>query len=157
MKNSPLEFAVLVSVGLVACHRSVPPATNIPSGPARPQSTQAIVLIQSCDTVSTVRNGPRPSLPTLLPLPSDSAGLVGTVADRQTGVALGGAVIRLGGSTSRDAVSDSVGAFSISAVPPGRYSFAAMRIGYDRFTSTIELERGGVDTMRIGLLYRACP
>src|SRR5205085_3112197 len=99
MKNSPLAFAVLVSVVLVACHQSVPPATNIPSGPARSQSPQTIVPIQSCDTVSTVRNGPRPSLPTLLQLPSDSAGLVGTVADRQTGVAVGGAVIRLRGST----------------------------------------------------------
>lgn len=135
----------LVSGGVVGCH---PPAY---------QSGDVLVPVPGCDTVSTMRTGPRPSLPNVGRLASDSAALVGTVADRQTGVALTGVVVRLRGLASRDVVSDSRGAFAISPVPPGRFSVAAMYIGYDGFRSVIELEPGRTDTLQVGLQYRACP
>ena len=138
-------FALLASVGTLACQATARPPRDV------------LVPVQGCDTVSTVRVGNRPALPPAPPLSADAAALVGTVADRQTGVALIGAVVRLRGPASREAVSDSLGSFAVSPLPSGRFSVQVVRIGYDPFTGSVDLEPGRADTLRIGLQYRACP
>lgn len=114
------------------------------------------VPIGSCDTVSTVLTGPPPRLPAFS-FSSSAAAVVGTVQDRQTAVAVQGAVVQLRGSVAHDVGTDANGGFSVSDLPSGDYTVSVVRVGYDAVRDSIRLTGGRVDTVRYAMQYRSCP
>ena len=133
---------------------------SVASCVARPSSApvaSATVRVGACDTVSTMRAGARPVLPSLPDTPPSTAAVVGTIRDRETGVALRQVVVRLHGPSDHTVATDSVGAFVISGLPPGIYSIETARIGYDVFVQSRVLRAGAVDTLQIAAQFRSCP
>jgi hypothetical protein len=103
--------------------------------------------------------GPSPRLPEV-PLPRPGkASLIGTVRDRSTDRPLAGGVVRVRGSqdsTQRETAVDSVGAFTVSDLPPGTYRIVTAAIPYRNQERTVRLMVGRVDTLRIALAYVSC-
>ena len=88
------------------------------------------------------------------PAPSfaQSAGrLVGTVAEAETGVPLGGVnVVVLG--AGRNTVTRPDGGFEIAGVPPGTYTLQVTSVGYDDLRRPVTVEAGAVTRVALALV-----
>jgi hypothetical protein len=113
-----------------------------------------------CDTVPPPRAGLRAAAPPTSSPAVDSAALVGSVAERVTGLGVAYAEVRLAGERAgavpRVAVTDSAGGFAFTGVPPGRYLVAVRRIGYARDSAAVALRAGRSASLRFALQYRVC-
>lgn len=116
---------------------------TIPSGPA-------------CDTVSTLRSGPRPAIPTVGEPLAGRASLVGIIVDSQTGIGISQAVLRLDGVNLVEIVSERDGSFIIANTEPGRRAVRVLRIGYESSRDSVALHANRVDSVVIQLKYYAC-
>lgn len=114
------------------------------------------VLIPACDTIPLARHGPSPRVPEAQPRAGRGA-LAGSVDERQTAIALVGAVIRVRGIDSVATHTDSTGGFVVEGLPPGRYAVLIARIGYDGYRDSVELVADAVVTRRYHLKFDACP
>ena len=139
---------VLLAAGLAACRPS-----------AHAHTPMAVVPVGTCDTVSTNKGPPPGALVPLQPS-SPSVGVVmGTVADRETGAALAGAVIRLVGAQSsrNNNTSDAAGRFSIPDVTPGSYAITVAKTGYLAIGDSIHVSANQAATVHFALPYHSCP
>lgn len=138
----------LTILGLAACAAAatacIPsPSVAIHSGPA-------------CDTVSTLRSGPRPAIPTAGKPSAATASLVGIVVDAQTGIGISQSVLRLDGVDRIEILTERDGSFVLAEVTPGMRAVRVLRIGYENYRDSVELHANRVDSLVIRLRYYAC-
>ena len=120
---------------------------------------QQLIPTVTCDTVSTVTAEYPAQVPMVVPTINGLGVLLGTVVDRGTGAALGGAVVRIrdNGRLIGQTRTDSAGGFVAKELKPGTYEVQVVRIGYDVVMDSIVVGRDKVDTVHYRLQYRSCP
>ena len=77
-------------------------------------------------------------------------GIRGGVQDSETGVPIPGAIIRMI-TFERTVVSNDVGRFEISEVPPGRYQMLVRALGFGSRVMEVEIQRGQWATLEVEL------
>jgi hypothetical protein len=129
---------------------------------ATPQPLDVMTMPPVCSLPTPVLTTPLARLPdTLTPDPALGA-LVGYVAD-SAGHALPSAVVQLDPPRDSDGrvpgqlmVADSLGAFAVRGISPGRHRLEVRAPLYVRRRWSITVRSGGVDTIRAHLRYYNC-
>ncbi len=84
-------------------------------------------------------------------LAQNTGALKGTVIDAETGEKLPGVNVFLEDNTSKGTYTNDKGEFSISGIRVGKHNVIASFIGYDKFSKSLNLEKGKTENLRIVL------
>ncbi len=122
----------------------------------QPSASNHESLVTVCDTVPELRAGVHARVPSVN-TPTTTGTLAGSVDERLTDLAVGGASVRIRGAANRDVNSDSTGGFVAEDLNPGLYSVSVIHIGYDPARDSVQVTAGSVVTRHYHLKYWACP
>jgi outer membrane receptor protein involved in Fe transport len=141
----PLAAIVSVRVDQVAPDAAFAAALRGTGLSARPLSANQVVLERAPRANQGAREPSRPVV--------DSGVIAGRVTDATTGLGLTGAMVSLGGSTSRRAiVTGEDGRFRFAALAPGSYEVRVQHLGYGPERRSVSVAERGEAVVDIALV-----